>query len=157
MYFKELTYGDGEVIASSELSDLTRVTERGSHDNGLVAKLLVVLVDGLDRGDTGVGLLGVLLFLGSLVPVEDTADEGGDEESVGLGGTDGLGKGEEEGKVAVDAVVALEDLGGLDTLPGGGDLDQDAVLGDALLLVQLGCVSAIRVKGEESKKRTSMM
>jgi hypothetical protein len=34
-------------------------------------------------------------------------------------------------------VVALEDLGGLDTFPGRGDLDQDAVLGDALLLVQL--------------------
>lgn len=136
-----MTYRDGEIIASSELSDLASVTERGSHDNGLVAKLLVVLVDCLDGGDTGVGILGVLLLLGGLVPVEDTADEGRDEEGAGLGGTDGLGEREEEGQVAVDAVVALEDLGGLDTLPGGGDLDQDAVLGDALLLVQLGCVS----------------
>jgi hypothetical protein len=34
-------------------------------------------------------------------------------------------------------VVALENLGGLDALPGGGDLDEDAVLGDALLLVEL--------------------
>lgn len=34
-------------------------------------------------------------------------------------------------------MVALEDLGGLDTLPGGGNLDEDAVLGDALLLVEL--------------------
>lgn len=72
-----------------------------------------------------------------LEPVEDTADEGGDEVGVGLGGTDGLGQGEHEGQVAVDAVVTLEDLGGLDTLPGGGDLDQDTVLGDALLLVEL--------------------
>jgi hypothetical protein len=34
-------------------------------------------------------------------------------------------------------VVTLQDLGGLDTLPGGGDLDQDTVLLDALLLVEL--------------------
>ena len=34
-------------------------------------------------------------------------------------------------------MVALEDLGGLDAFPGGGDLDEDAVLGDALILIQL--------------------
>jgi hypothetical protein len=34
-------------------------------------------------------------------------------------------------------VLRLEDVGGLDTLVGGGNLDQDAVLGDADLLVQL--------------------
>jgi hypothetical protein len=34
-------------------------------------------------------------------------------------------------------VLGLEDLGGLDTLPGGGDLDEDAVLGDTNLLVEL--------------------
>lgn len=76
--------------------------------------------------------------MGSLEPVEDTADEGGDQESASLGGGDGLDQREHEGKVGVDAVVALEDLGGLDTLPGGGDLDQDAVLGDTGLLVELG-------------------
>jgi hypothetical protein len=30
-------------------------------------------------------------------------------------------------------------VGSLDTLPGGGDLDEDAVLGDTGLLVQLKC------------------
>jgi hypothetical protein len=34
-------------------------------------------------------------------------------------------------------VLRLEDVGGLDTLVGRGNLDQDAVLGDADLLVQL--------------------
>jgi len=34
-------------------------------------------------------------------------------------------------------VVTLEDLSGLDALPCRGDLDEDAVLGDALLLVKL--------------------
>lgn len=130
-------YGDGQVVAASELNDLASVSERSTHDNGLVAKLLVVVVDALDGGDTGVLLLGVVLLGAGLEPVEDAADEGGDEESTGLGGGDGLGLGEHEGQVAVDAVVALQDLGGLDALPGGGDLDQDTLLGDILLLVEL--------------------
>ena len=131
------TYRDGQVVAAGKLSDLASVAERGTHDNSLVAKLLVVVIDALDRGDIGVVLLGVLLLLLGLVPVEDAADEGRDEEGTGLSGSNGLGQREHEGQVAVDAVVALEDLGSLDTLPGGGNLDQDAVLGDALLLVEL--------------------
>lgn len=150
------TYGDGQVVTASKLSDLTDVAERGTHDDGLVAKLLVVVEDGLDGRHTRVGLLGVLLLGSGLVPVEDTADKGGDEEGVGLGGGDGLGEREHESQVAVDLVVALENLGGLDTLPGGGNLDQDAVLGDALLLVEL---LAVLVAGQlsGSGRRTSMI
>lgn len=131
------SYGNSQVVAASELSNLASVSERSTHDNGLVAKLLVVVVDVLDGGDTGVLLLLVLLLGAGLEPVKDAADEGGDEESTGLGGGDGLGLGEHEGKVAVDAVVTLEDLGGLDALPGRGDLDQDTLLRDTLLLVEL--------------------
>jgi hypothetical protein len=131
------TYRDGEVVAASKLSDLANVAERGTHDNGVVAKLLVVVEDGLDGGDTGVLLLGVLLLGRGLEPVKDTANEGRDEVGTGLSGTDSLGQREHEGQVGVDAMVALEDLGGLDTLPGGGDLDQDTLLADALLLVEL--------------------
>jgi hypothetical protein len=40
-------------------------------------------------------------------------------------------------------VVALEDLGSLDTLPSRGDLDQNTVLADALLLVQLWAKEAL--------------
>ena len=47
-----------------------------------------------------------------------------------------LREGEEQGEVAVDAVVALQHLGRLDPLPGGGELDQDALLADPRLLVQ---------------------
>ena len=99
--------------------------------------LLVVVEDGLDGLDTGVLLGSVVALVGSLVPVEDTADEGGDQEGTGLGGGDGLDEGEHQGEVAVDAVLGLQDVGGLDTLVGGGNLDQDAVLGDTVLLVQL--------------------
>lgn len=131
------TYRDGQVVNTSKLSDLADVSERSAHDDGLVAELLVVVEDVLDGLDTGVLLLGVVLLVGGLVPVKDTADEGGDEVSTGLGGSDGLDRREKESKVAVDAVVALKNLGGLDTLPRRGDLNQDTVLGDALLLVQL--------------------
>jgi hypothetical protein len=34
-------------------------------------------------------------------------------------------------------VLGLKDVSGLDTLPGGGDLDEDTVLGDAVVGVQL--------------------
>lgn len=129
--------GDGQVVATGQLGDLTSVAERGTHDNGLVAELLVVVEDALDGLDTGVLGGGVLLLGVCLEPVEDTTNEGGDEEGTGLGGGDGLGQREEQGQVGVNSVVALQDLGGLDTLPCGGNLDQNTLLGNSLLLVEL--------------------
>jgi hypothetical protein len=111
------TYSNGEVVATSELSDLADVPERSAHDDGVVAVLLVVVEDGADALDTGVFLGGVLLLGCGLEPVKDAADEGGDEVGTGLGGGDGLDEREHEGQVGVDAVVPLQDLGGLDTLP----------------------------------------
>lgn len=137
-----MTYRDGQIVAASQLSNLASVTEGSTHDNGLVAELLVVVVDALDGSDTRVLLLAVLLLVGGLEPVENAADKGRDEVSVGLGSANGLDQREHERQVAVDAMVALQNLSSLDTLPGGGDLDQNAVLGDALLLVQLRKVSA---------------
>lgn len=135
--------GNGEVVAAGELGDLANVAEGGAHDNGLVVVLLVVVVDVDDGLDTGV-VGGVVLLLGvGLVPVEDTADEGRDEVGTGLGGGNGLGKGEHEGQVAVDAVLALELVGGLDTLPGGSELDENALLVNAGLLVELVTLLAL--------------
>ena len=45
--------------------------------------------------------------------------------------------GEEEREVAVDVVLGLKLPGGLDALPGGAELDQHALLGNALLGVEL--------------------
>jgi hypothetical protein len=134
---------DGQVVTASELGDLASVSERGAHDNGVVTELLVVVEDLLDRLDTGVLLLGVLLLGGGLEPVKDTANEGGDEVSTSLSGTNGLDEREHKGEVGVNAVVTLEDLSSLDTLPGGSNLDQDAVLGDALLAVKLDQVESL--------------
>ncbi len=134
---------DGEVIAASELSDLTDGTERGAHNNGLVAKLFVVVVDGLDGRNTWVLLLGILLLGRGLVPIKNATDEWGNEEGVGLGAGDGLDWREHQGQVAVDAVLFLQDAHGLDTLPGGGDLDQDTIFGDADGLVELDDVESL--------------
>jgi hypothetical protein len=134
---RRITYRDGQVVTASQLCDLTGVTEGSSHDDGLVVILLVVVENALNGLDTGILLGAEVALVRSLVPVQDTADEGGDEESTGLSSSNGLDKGEHEGQVAVDAVLRLQDVGGLDTLPGGGDLDKDTVLGDALLLVEL--------------------
>lgn len=129
--------GNGEVVAAGELGDLTNGTEGSTHDDGVVAVLLVVVEDLLDGLDTWVLLLGVLLLGGGLVPVKNTADEGGDEVGTGLSTGDSLDQREHERQVAVDAMLVLELMGSLDTLPGGGKLDEDTVLADTLLLVEL--------------------
>lgn len=129
--------GDSQVVTASKLSDLADVTERGTHDNGLVAELLVVVVDVLDGLDTGVLLGGVVTLVGGLEPVKNTTNEGRDEVGTGLSGGNGLDQREHEGQVAVNAVLGLEDVSGLDALVGGGNLDQDAVLGDTVIGVQL--------------------
>ena len=65
-----------------------------------------------------------------LVPVEDAAHERGDQRDAVLGAGDGLVQAEQQGQVAVDAFL-LQHGSGLDAFPGGGDLDEDALLGDA--------------------------
>ena len=45
----------------------------------------------------------VILTGGGLMPVEDATDKGGDELDLGFGAGNGLGEGEEQGEVAVDA------------------------------------------------------
>jgi hypothetical protein len=129
--------GDGQVVTAGKLDDLASVTEGSTHDNGVVVVLLVVVEDVLDGLDTGVLLSSVIALVSSLVPVKDAADEGRDQEGTGLSSSDSLDQGEHQGQVAVDAVLGLEDVSGLDTLVGGGDLDEDALLLDADLLVEL--------------------
>ena len=151
------TYSNCEVVAASKLGDLADGAERGTHDDGLVAELLVVVEDAANRLDTGVLLLGVLLLGGSLVPVKNATNEGRNEESAGLSSGDGLDEREHKGEVGVDAVVPLEDLSSLDALPCRGNLDQNALLANALLLVQLRIVSSPSLHTRINDLLTSMM
>lgn len=137
VHFLQQVRRDGQVVASRQLSNLSRVTERRTHDDRLVAVLLVVVEDVLHRLHTGVLLSAVLLLVRRLVPVKDTAHERRDQECAGLSTRDGLHRREHQGQVAVDLVLVLQDVRRLDTFPGGGDLDQDTVPGDTLRLVEL--------------------
>ncbi len=132
--FAEETGGDGEEVAAGEFGDLAFVTEAGAHDLGGVAEVLVVVVDLGDGLDAGIFGGGVVLAGAFFVPVEDATDKRGDQFDAAFGAGDGLGEAEEEGQVAVDAFF-LQDFGGFDAFPGGGDFDEDALAGDAGLFV----------------------
>ena len=75
-----------------------------------------------------------------------SSNEGGDEGNASLGTGDGLGKAEQKGQVAVDALL-LEISGGLDTLPGGSNLDQNSLSGDTGLLVKSNDLSGLGLGG----------
>ena len=109
--------GDREQVAAGKFEDFLFVAERGAHDLGLVAEFFVVIVDFGDRFDAGIfgGRVGGDAFV-FLVPVEDAADERGDEGGFGFGAGDGLGKAEHQGHVAVDPLF-FELLGGEQPLP----------------------------------------
>lgn len=141
---------DGEEVTPHEALDLFCISEGGGHHLGLVVVLLVVVVDtghalnpplqigiGLPYLDSRVIVPVVLLLVGVLhEPVHNPADEGRDQSDPGLGTGHRLLEIKEQRHVAVDAVLRLENLGRLDPLPGGGQLDEDSILGDALLLVE---------------------
>ncbi len=93
----EDTHCDGQVITSRQLCDLTNVPETGTHDNCLVAKLLVVVEDLHNAFDPWVFLGAVVLLVRCFVPVEDTADKRRNEVSACFGCSNGLGEGEHEG------------------------------------------------------------
>ena len=108
--------------------------------------LLVVVEDLADRLNTRVvfilvGRSGLVL----LVPIQNTADEGRDQSDTSLCASNGLAEAEEEGQVAMNAVIALQLAGGLDTLPGGGDLDEDTVLLDTDGLVESNELLGLRL------------
>ncbi len=97
--------------------------------------LLVVVVDGGDGDHARIFARGVVTVVLGLVPVEDAAHERGDQEGTGFGTGAGLGEGKQQGQVGLDAFL-FQHLGGADALPGGGQLDQDAIVADACFVVE---------------------
>jgi len=69
--------------------------------------------------------------------------------------SDGLSHTEEKGHVTVDT-FGLEHLGSLNTLPGGGNLDEDTVLGDASILVEGDQAAGLRDGGFNIETETSI-
>ncbi len=127
---------DGQAVAAGQLLDLAEIAEAGAHHHRLVAVGLVVAIDARDRLHAGILGAGVVAVLALLVPVVDAPDERRDEEHPGVGAGHRLGEGEQQGQVGLDA-LAFQNLGGADSFPGGGDLDQHRSRSDALFVVQL--------------------
>ena len=124
-------------ISPDKKPEISHITERSAHDDGLVTVLLVVVEDFFDRLHTGV-LIALVRFSGLvlLVPVEDAADERRDEGDAGFCAGDGLGETEEESEVTVDVMLALELTSGLDSLPRRCNFDKDTLLLDTDGLVE---------------------
>src|SRR5436190_3576515 len=120
---------DREQVAAGEADDLVHLAKTGPHDLGLVTELLEVVVNPGDRRNARVFLGGDVAAPLLLVPVVDPADERRDQRHASLGAGHGLGKAEQKGQVAVNA-LALELLGGANTFPSAGDLDEDALSAD---------------------------
>lgn len=100
-------YRNREVITSRKLGDFSLISETGAHYNGLVPVFLVVVENGLHALDTRVLLRGIVLLVGSLVPVENPAHKWRDEVGTSFSSGNGLRKRKHECQVAIDSVLAL--------------------------------------------------
>ncbi|ENN87512.1 hypothetical protein RHSP_43945 [Rhizobium freirei PRF 81] len=130
----EQVRADRQSVATGQRFDFAGVAERGAHDDRLDVVGLVVVVDVAHRDDARIFLSRVILAGRLLVPVEDAADEGRDQECLGVSAGNSLRLAEQQRQIAVDAFL-LQHFGGTDAFPGGGELDEDAITLDAALLV----------------------
>mmetsp|Transcript_26344 Transcript_26344/g.67050 ORF Transcript_26344/g.67050 Transcript_26344/m.67050 type:complete len:337 (+) Transcript_26344:509-1519(+) len=137
---------DGDVVAPSQLPDLPRVAEGRGHDDRLVVVRLVVRVDAPDRQHAGVLCGRVVAAVLGLVPVQDAAHKRGDERGARVSARGRLCKREEQRHVAVDALL-LQLAARLDALPGGRNLNVDALWVHPLLAVQLHQAQRLVVRG----------
>ena len=91
----------------------------------------------MDGLNTRIILSRVILLRRCLVPIQDAAHKGRDEEGVSLSGGDGLYEREHQREIAVDAMLRLKDPCGLDAFPCGGDFDENSRFIDSNGFVQL--------------------
>lgn len=94
-------------------------------------------------------------YLIFLVPIHDTANEGWNQGAPCLGTCDRLSNGEDECQVAGNTLL-LQDLGGLDSFPSCGNLDEDAGLVNASFLVQVNDLSCLGNRGIGVEWKTSI-
>ncbi len=127
---------DGQAVTAGQLFNLAEVTEARAHHHSLVAIGLVVVVDARHRLHARVIGTGVVVAVGLLVPVVDTAHERRNQEHPSLGTGHGLGKREQQRQVGLNAFF-FQLLRRADAFPGGGDLDQHTVTANAGFVVQV--------------------
>ena len=107
-----------------------------------MAELLVVVKDRRHGLHAGVLRTGVIALHRRLEPIVNPPDERRDQLRAGLGASHRLDERKKEREVAVDAFL-FQHLGGPDPLPGGRDLDQDAIPRNPLRLVERDELAAL--------------
>ena len=138
---------DGEQIASGQFRDLVEVAETGPHHLGAVAEGLEVVEDAGHGDHTRIFRTRIGITTGfRLEPIENATDERGDQGDSCLRAGHGLTEAEQQSEVAVNAVF-LKHLGSLDALPSGGDLDQNALVADAGVVVETDQLAAFFNRG----------
>jgi hypothetical protein len=148
--------GNGQTITSRQFNDFVSVTEGSSHNNGVVSMLFVVVEDAGDRDHTGIfrsreSSDTLVLF----VPVHDATNKGRNQSASRLGASDGLRHGENQSQVTGDSLF-FKNLSGLDSLPSGGNLDEDAGLVDTDLLVKLNDLAGLGKGGLGIERETGV-
>ena len=136
LHLIEQSRGNCQPVDSAKVLDLVSVPERSSHDDGLDVVGAVVVENVSHKDHSGV-LERVLVSFSELllVPVEDSSDEGRNQEKFAVCTSYCLDKMENQGHV--DLYVAFgQDLGCFDSFPGGGDFNQNSVRADSSLLVK---------------------
>jgi hypothetical protein len=89
------------------------------------------------------------------VPVHDATNKGRNQSASRLGTSNGLRHGENQSQVTGDSLL-FENLSGLDSLPSGGNLDEDAGLVDTDLLVKLDNLAGLGKGGLGIERETGI-
>ena len=123
-------WGYRQLITAGERDDLASVPEARAHNYRLVSIRREVAEDAGDALHTGLIGWGALRHAVGHVPIEDPADEGGNQRDPGLRACEGLGEREDQREVTRDA-LRLEGFRGLDALPRRCEFDVEPLFGDA--------------------------
>lgn len=134
----EKTGRNGQKVDTGKLLDFTRITERCAHDNCLIAKLLVVVEDALNRVDTRI-LRSLVRRLSSrsLVPIQDATNKGRNKSGTGFSSGNSLNERKEKSQVNVDSVLGFKLTSSLNTFIGRSNLNKDTFLRNPLLLIKI--------------------
>ena len=136
LHLVEQSRGNCQPVDSAEVLDLVSVPERSPHDDGLdVVGAVVVENVGHEYYSRVFERILVSLSELLLVPVQDSSDEGGNQEKFAVCASDCLDKMENQGHVDFDVAFG-QDLGCFDSFPGCGNFNQNSVRADPRLLVK---------------------
>ena len=136
LHLVEQSRGNCQSVDSAKVLDLVSVPERSPHNDGLDVVGAIVVENVCNEDHSGV-LERVLISLSELllVPVQDSSDEGGNQEKFAVCTSHCLDKMENQSHVDLNVAFG-QDFCCFDSFPGGGNFNQNSVRADSSLLVK---------------------